>query len=235
MTSGATFSDLIGAHDEFRTAKHNGVILIGMQCSGKTSLGKALTEIIKPSPLFIDTDDYFIRQYTSIADFIDKKKTEASEQGLPNPHEYAWRSFREEEKHILHCVKEQTCTGLSYILSTGGGIVANVQTPEIARSNAKLLRTMGTVFYLTPADNLEHAAGVLASRYDSSHQSSTHRPNQGYEQKTYDRMFAMLSERDGLYREAAHHTIVTGDKSPRIIAEDIVIKVNEAESISLSH
>lgn len=225
MTSSIVPAYLQEFYSMLYAAKPNGIVLIGMQCSGKTSVGKALTDIIKPEPMFIDTDNYFAKQHTSITDFITAKETEARQQGFSNPKEYAWRVFREEEERILHAVKEQTRTGVFYVLSAGGGIVANTQTPDIAQSNTKLLRDIGTVFYLTPADDLEQAAMTLASRYEHHHQSATQRPNQGYAQETYDRMFTMLTERDELYRKAAHHTISSGNEMPQAIAHDIVAKI----------
>ncbi len=95
--------------------------LIGYRCSGKTSAGRQLAEVLERS--FFDADAVFSeRSALSITDFV-------AESG--------WSEFRRLESQILRELAQKE----SIILATGGGVVLN---PE----NRRMLKAGGINFWL---------------------------------------------------------------------------------------
>jgi shikimate kinase len=114
---------------------------------------------------------------------------------------YGWDRFREIEAQVTQKVAQLHGT----INATGGGVILN---PE----NVKALRSTGIVFWLDVAvDNILQRIGE-----DPNRPSLTGRASRR------DDMIATLTEREELYRGAAHHTIDTNEKSPNQITEEIV-------------
>lgn len=98
------------------------IILIGYRCTGKTSVGKKLAEILNRP--FYDTDQM-------ITDYIGKTiKAWVEEKG--------WASFREEEKKVIQGLSSSA----SGIVSLGGGAVMD---PE----NRETIQQMGRIIWLT--------------------------------------------------------------------------------------
>lgn len=100
----------------------NNVILVGMPCSGKTTVGKALSERKKAE--YIDTDQYIIANSSMSIEEIFSKHGE----------EY----FRQMERSvILDTIAKLENT----VVSTGGGM-------PVKSNNMELLKKYGTVIYL---------------------------------------------------------------------------------------
>jgi shikimate kinase len=97
------------------------LFLIGYRCTGKTTVGLALSEILNWS--FCDTDSEVVqRSGLSIADMVAQK---------------GWPFFRQEETRTL----KNICQRQDLIVATGGGIILSAQ-------NRQLLRTAGLVCWL---------------------------------------------------------------------------------------
>lgn len=95
------------------------IVLIGMMGSGKTTVGKLLSESIHQP--FIDTDALIEERFGSIHALFERGE----------------ETFRAAEHTILDEVSQLD----GYILSTGGGVVKN-------KDNIELLRKNGLVFFL---------------------------------------------------------------------------------------
>jgi shikimate kinase len=98
------------------------IILIGYRCTGKTSVGKKLAEILELP--FYDTDQM-------ITDCIGKTIKQWVE-------ERGWESFRCEEKAIIKDIASRD----PGVISLGGGAVMDLENREI-------LRSMGLIVWLT--------------------------------------------------------------------------------------
>ena len=97
------------------------IVLTGMPGSGKSTIGKALSDILnKP---FIDTDEMF----------LDKHKIQPGDYIT----EYGEEAFRVLESE---CVKEASMLS-GYIIATGGGVILN-------KKNTDLLSLNGDIVYL---------------------------------------------------------------------------------------
>ncbi len=95
--------------------------LVGPRASGKTSLGKLLSE--KLGVPFMDTDALVVsRAGEEIADLVARE---------------GWPVFRALESEVL----ESVCRETSAVIATGGGMV-------VASENRQRMRENGTVFYL---------------------------------------------------------------------------------------
>ncbi len=102
------------------TLKPN-VYLVGYRCTGKTTIGRQLSE--KTGRPFHDTDKIIMSRIDdTIEHFVNKK---------------GWSEFRRMEKKVL--MDLGALTGL--IVSTGGGIVLD-------KDNRRILNTTGTVIWL---------------------------------------------------------------------------------------
>jgi shikimate kinase len=128
----------------------------------------------------------------------------AYEAGLTIPQIVAtsgWDRFRAIEAQVTQ--KVACLQGI--INATGGGVVLN---PE----NVAALRATGVVFWLNiNVDNILQRIGE-----DPNRPSLTGRTSRR------DDMLATLSEREALYRQAAHYVIDTNGKSQQQVAEEIV-------------
>ncbi len=113
--------------------------------------------------------------------------------------------FRKREAVVLDELTQQH----NVVLATGGGVV-------LAEENRRRLRDRGIVVYLrAPLDTL-----VKRTRHDR------HRPLL----QTADRrgvLEKILTEREPLYREAAHIVVETSSRAPMTVAREIVKKLKE--------
>lgn len=100
----------------------NNIILVGMPCSGKTTVGKALAERTKAE--YIDTDQYIIYNTSKSIEEI------FSEHG----EEY----FRQVERNVIVDIIAKLENS---VVSTGGGM-------PVKSNNMELLKKYGTVIYL---------------------------------------------------------------------------------------
>jgi len=148
------------------------IVLIGFMGSGKTTVGKALAKTLHMD--FVDTDSYIEAQAgKKIADIF-------AEDGEA--------AFRRLETDILVHLRD---TVKNTVLATGGGMPLRAQ-------NARLLKEIGRVYYLTAANQ------VIYDRV----KGDTKRPLlQG--DNPYDKICELMSQRKSLYEAAADVVIDT--------------------------
>ncbi len=142
----------------------NNIILIGFMGSGKTEVGKRLAKRLGYG--FIDTDSMIEARTGKTIKEIFK--------------EYGEPYFRNLEKEVV-----KDLVGLQeYVISTGGGIVADID-------NLKLLKSIGFIVWLkvTPSRVLERVG------------SQSHRPLLNVEDPL-SRIKQLLSRREPFYKEA---------------------------------
>lgn len=108
-----------GIYDELIKEKRN-IVLIGMPGSGKSTIGKALSE--KIGRAFIDTDDMITSDYGVISDIFREKGEEY---------------FRELESEKVKEASQKS----GIIIATGGGAVLRAE-------NVRALRQNGIIFFL---------------------------------------------------------------------------------------
>ena len=160
------------------------IVLIGFMGSGKTTVGKELAKQLKMK--FIDTDAYIEDKYQkSISDIF-------AQQG----EEY----FRQIETQTLEYFRD-TVSGA--IFSTGGGM-------PLRQENARLLKEIGQVYYLTAANQ------VIYERV----KGDTKRPLlQG--EDPYGKICHLMKQRNPLYEAAADVLIDTNAND----LEEVVVKI----------
>lgn len=122
--------------NDLRTAKkkNKNIVLIGFMGSGKTSVGKRLSMILKRE--FIDMDDYIEKREQMTVNEIFAQKGE--------PY------FREQERELC----KRLANSYNKVVATGGGVVKSAE-------NIAALKNSGIIFYLcsTPekiAENLKN-------------------------------------------------------------------------------
>lgn len=98
-------------------AQHCPIVLVGMRASGKTTLGRALSDL--NGNTFIDTDQRFVEQHGEIAAFVEK---------------HGWPAFRQaEERIVAESLKPAT------IIATGGGAIESEATRRLLAERAEVL------------------------------------------------------------------------------------------------
>ncbi len=96
------------------------IFLVGARASGKTTIGRALAEVLNYT--FVDTDLFMQENsHLSVSEVVDRE---------------GWEGFRRRESAALHAV-----TAPETVIATGGGMVLSAANREYMRAN-------GTVFYL---------------------------------------------------------------------------------------
>jgi shikimate kinase len=100
---------------------HFNIFLIGYRCTGKSSVGKILSE--KTGWSFIDTDERLVSESgSSIKEIVETQ---------------GWETFRKVEHDIL----KQACLRDRQVVATGGGIVLN-------NANVNRMKNHGTLIWL---------------------------------------------------------------------------------------
>lgn len=95
------------------------VFLIGYRCTGKSSVGKLLSE--KLDWPFIDTDSLLVSESgSSIKEIVEN---------------HGWHAFRKMEQAIV----ERVCTLDRRIVATGGGVVLNAANVAIMKKSGRLV------------------------------------------------------------------------------------------------
>ena len=94
------------------------IILVGMPASGKTSVGKALSQRL--SKAFVDTDDLIV---------------ESQNKPIPEIFSVAGeKGFREIEKNEIFSVSSRN----NHVIATGGGAILNKDNTEILKENGRI-------------------------------------------------------------------------------------------------
>ena len=161
------------------------LVLIGFMGSGKTTIGKELAKRLHMD--FLDTDDYIEKQAgKSIASIFAEEGEEA---------------FRLMETEALGKLRD---TLSNTVLSTGGGM-------PLRAENAGLLKEIGTVYYLTAAEQ------VLYDRL----KGNSDRPLL-QEADPYKKICELMKQRKPLYLAAADILIDTNSNDMEEVIEDIM-------------
>lgn len=173
----------------------NSIVLIGYMGAGKSSVAFSLArECALP---FLDTDTRIEALCgQSISDIF---------------REYGETYFRDKETRLLMSLKDEDFEG---ILSTGGGM-------PLKEENRKLMKDIGTVFYLkakpsTIAARLSHdnSRPLLAGAKDAKEKEM--------------RIAQMLALRESAYEDAADVVINTDDLEVGEIVDIIIKKAKES-------
>lgn len=133
-------------YDKLRSDKEN-IILIGMPSSGKTTIGKILSE--KLNKTLVDTDELIVNKIgMSIAEYM-KTHTE--------------KEFRDVESK---CVKEAAKMS-SVVIATGGGAILRSENVKALKQNGKLYFLKRDLELLTPTASRPFSSDIesLKKRY----------------------------------------------------------------------
>lgn len=163
------------------------IILTGYMGAGKTTVGHCLAEELGMD--YIDTDVYIVdKEKRSIPEIFESEGEEG---------------FRNIE---TEAIRELGRSCYNTVIATGGGAV-------LREENAKLLKDMGTVFYLyaTPEETFERVKG------------DKNRPllNSQSEEELRQKIVDMINVRYPAYMRSADHRIETDGKSAKKIADEI--------------
>jgi len=98
---------------------HMNIVLIGYRCTGKTSVGKALSERLGKA--FVDTDDYIEKKADRpISDMVTKE---------------GWDFFREKEKEAIR----EIASSEDLMIAAGGGAVLNTENVTNLKRNGVVI------------------------------------------------------------------------------------------------
>lgn len=132
--------------NKLKSDKEN-IILIGMPSSGKTTIGKILSE--KLNKKLIDTDDLIVNKIgMSIKDYMNN---------------HTEKEFRDVE---TECVKEAAKMS-NVVIATGGGAILRSENVKALKQNGKLYFLKRDLELLTPTDSRPFSSDVesLKKRY----------------------------------------------------------------------
>lgn len=135
------------AYEAVMNNKRN-LVLIGMPSSGKTTVGKLLSETVGRE--FIDTDEELVKRFGySIAEFFDR---------------YGEKAFRSEEKSLI----EELGKRIGIVIATGGGSVIDSDNVRALKRNGVLILTDRPLDMLTPTSDrpLSSDSDRLKKLYD---------------------------------------------------------------------
>ena len=179
------------ANKSYSISPYTMLVLSGLQCTGKSSVGKLLA--LATGFDFIDTDNEIMREEKMNIDDIVKKN------GFPY--------FRLCENSMAHCVTGPALKK-PLVVATGGGMFSNTQAPQYCLENRELFKKEGIILYLQPSPNPEEYIPLLARRKQRHQKSQSTRPLQpGMEslddvkmfQKWYDDRHADLAALADVY------------------------------------
>lgn len=124
------------------------VILTGMPCCGKTTIGKALAE--KLGREFIDTDEYLVKKYgREITDIFARDGEKV---------------FRDMESGVIREVSAMN----GYVIATGGGAILRDENVDIFNQNGRLYFIDRPLSDLFPTDDrpLANTREAIIRRYN---------------------------------------------------------------------
>jgi len=95
------------------------IFLIGYRCTGKTSVGKALSK--KSGRIFVDADERLVEnEGKTIAEIVAKQ---------------GWDYFRQREKEIIKSI----CTRDGQVIATGGGVILDPENVAAMKKCSRLI------------------------------------------------------------------------------------------------
>lgn len=112
--------------------------------------------------------------------------------------------FRDLEEALLRELSEQQAA----VIATGGGVV-------LREANRQRLRATGRIFWLTASTE------TMWWRMTEDQSTASRRPNLGVGGRA--EVEALAQQREALYRQCADVIVDTEGRSPREIAEDILV------------
>lgn len=178
------------------------IILTGLSGSGKSSVGKALSEVLQCP--FIDTDIIIEQQYGQSVTEIFQLRGEPF--------------FRDAETETLHKLTGEAKSKPDFqaVISTGGGLI-------LREENRKLIKQLGKVVFLSAS--IEQLSSRLANDITRPLLSTAeNQEDDKIKKKSSQALQAKLSnlwkERKDAYLQA-DITIETGDQSPVEVAKKI--------------
>jgi len=191
-------------------AQSSSLILTGPRCSGKTTIGQLIAnEYALP---FVDADKVFERKHGPIADYFPKNAT--PEVRAQKEYEFRAMETAEAQSIFLFYLARHS---LPIVYAAGGGGPAH-RFDDLRRRYTRTIREYGTVICLLPSNDIEESVRILAAR---SRGDQNKRPALTGAKNDEDEIRAVLGERLPRYRESAHHMVITGEKTPAEIADDI--------------
>lgn len=167
------------------------IFLIGMRACGKTTLGQALAQ--RTNRAFVDTDHVICeRASTDVAGIV------ACE---------GWEGFREKEVQVLHDVVQP-----NMVIATGGGII-------LRPDNREFMRNYGKCVYLEVcADELWRRLKTNPQAGQRPSLTTTRSAAPESQGVCLEEIQALLTEREQLYRQTAHHVLSVQGKPEEILA-----------------
>ncbi len=165
------------------------IFLIGMMAAGKTTIGRHLATLL--GYRFHDADRTIEERAGADISWIFEMEGE--------------EGFRNREQRVI-----EDLTGHDgVVLATGGGAV-------LRKSNRRLLRQRGVVFYLKTTPE------IIAARA----RQDKNRPLLQVDDARA-RIATLLQQREPLYKAVAHLEVATDGKSPKSVAADIAVKLGD--------
>ena len=165
--------------------------LIGYRCSGKSSVGRQLAEVLQRP--FVDADLVFVEQETrSVADFVAVS---------------GWPEFRRLESSIL----SRLCRKQKIVLATGGGA-------PMRQESCRTMRDGGTVVWLIAEPE------TILARMHADSTTAARRPNLT-DRGPLEEIVHLLAAREPIYRRTAHLVVDTEGKTPKQLADEIIVRL----------
>lgn len=177
-------------------SKH--IILIGYRAVGKSSVAQVLGEKLQ-RPV-ISTDQEIEKKVGKIKEYVTA---------------YGWEKFREIECDVLEEIA--TSKKVNAIIDTGGGIIEDEE-------NRKLLRDMGTVYWL------KTSPATIHKRLEKD----TERLALTNKKTATDEIEEMLRKREPLYQRAADYTLDAEDKTATEVAQQIILHITMKTKLIVS-
>ena len=185
LLQGCPIKDDALAYSKYLDSQMANIVLIGMPYSGKTTIGKILSNDLKKA--FFDTDIILKSENNDLVSCLNSGKDVAY--------------FRVKESLL---VKELSSTKFSSIISTGGGVILNVE-------NINYLKQNGIIIYL------DATTSTLKNRCNFEDRPLI---------KSINDIDKVYNERKTLYEKYAN-IIIDGNQPINEVVKTIEVKLNE--------